>query len=157
LSNPKEFIQVYHTVIEATVGDDRVNANYLLMTLSRAARSWLFNLPEGTIHSWDQLCAIFIGNFYSTYERLYTAETLKTIKQKHDGNLQDCVKYFYNARNAIPYIQYIEVINVFRDGVSDIKIVEEIAMKKSKIVVNLLIVANVCIGVSEARAQLLES
>jgi hypothetical protein len=39
LSNPKEFIQVYHTVIEATVGDDRVNANYLLMTLSGAARS----------------------------------------------------------------------------------------------------------------------
>jgi hypothetical protein len=28
-SNPKEFIQVYHTVIEAEGGDDQVNANYL--------------------------------------------------------------------------------------------------------------------------------
>jgi hypothetical protein len=34
------------------------------------------------------------------------------------------MKYFYNARNAIPNIQDIEIINVFRDGVSNIKIVE---------------------------------
>jgi hypothetical protein len=40
-------------VIEATGGDDWVKANYLLMTLSGAATSWLTNLPEGTIHSWD--------------------------------------------------------------------------------------------------------
>jgi hypothetical protein len=42
------------------------------------------------------------------------------------------VKHFYNIRNDIPYIQDIEIINVFRDGVNDIKTVEEIAMKKSK-------------------------
>jgi hypothetical protein len=52
-SNSEEFIQVYHTVIEATGGDDRVKVNYLLMTVSCVARSWLINLPEGTIHSWD--------------------------------------------------------------------------------------------------------
>jgi hypothetical protein len=39
------------------------------------------------------------------------------------------VKHFYNTRNAILYIQDIEIINTFRDGVSDIKTVEEIAMK----------------------------
>jgi hypothetical protein len=42
------------------------------------------------------------------------------------------VKHFYNARNAIPYIQDIKVINVFRDGVGDIKIVEEISIKSLK-------------------------
>jgi hypothetical protein len=67
------------------------------------------------------------------------------------------VKYFYNARNAIPYIQDIEIINVFRDGVSDINTMEEIAMKKPKMVVDLLAVADVCIEASEARARLLES
>jgi hypothetical protein len=67
------------------------------------------------------------------------------------------VKYFCNARNAIPYIQNIEIINAFRDGVSDIKTVEEIAMKKPKTVVDLLAVPNVCIEAVEARAQLLES
>jgi hypothetical protein len=79
-SNPEEFIQVYQTVIEAAGGDDWVKVNFLHTTLSRAARSWLINLPKGSIHSWDQLCAMFIRNFQGTYEHPSTAETLKTIK-----------------------------------------------------------------------------
>jgi hypothetical protein len=67
------------------------------------------------------------------------------------------VKHFYNARNAIPYIQDIEIINTFHDGVSDIKTVEEIAMKKPRTVVDLLAVVDVCIEASEARVRLLES
>jgi hypothetical protein len=130
--NPEEFIQVYRTVIEAVGGDDRVKANFLRTALTEAARSWLINLPEASIQSWDQLCAMFIGNFQSTYERPSTTETLKAIKQRHDESLRDYVKCFYNARNAIPHIQDIEIINAFRDGVSDIKIVEEMAMKKPK-------------------------
>jgi hypothetical protein len=62
-SNPEEFIQVYQTVIEAAGGDDRVKANFLHTALTGAARSWLINLPEASIQSWDQLCAMFIGNF----------------------------------------------------------------------------------------------
>jgi hypothetical protein len=149
-SNPEEFIQVYQTVIEAVGGDDWVKANFLPTALSGAARSWLINLHEGSIHSWDQLCAIFIENFQGTYERPSTAETLKTIKQKHNESLRDYVKHFCNAGNGIPYIQDIEIINAFRDGVSDLKTLEEIAMKKSKMVADLLAVADVCIEASEA-------
>jgi hypothetical protein len=112
-SNPEEFIQVYQTIIEAASGVDRVKANFLPMALFGAARSWLINLPEGSIHSWDQLYAMFIGNFQGTYERPSTTETLKTIKQKHDESLYDYVKYICNARNDIPYIQDIEIINAF--------------------------------------------
>jgi hypothetical protein len=72
-------------------------------------------------------------------------------------SLRDYVKHFYNARNTIPYIQDIEIINDFCDGVSDIKTVEEIAMKKLKTVADLLVVADVCIEVSKARARLLKS
>jgi hypothetical protein len=67
------------------------------------------------------------------------------------------VKHFYNVRNVIPYIQDIEIINAFHDGVSDIKTVEDIAMKKPNTVADLLEVANVCIEDFEARTQLLES
>jgi hypothetical protein len=125
--------------------------------LSGTVRSWLINLPKGSIYTWDQLCVMFIGNFQGTYERPSTVETLKTIRKKHDESLRDYVKRFCNARNAILYIQDIEIINAFRDGVSDIKIVEEIVMKKPKTVVDLLAVADTCIEVSEARARLLES
>jgi hypothetical protein len=100
---------------------------------------------------------MFIGNIKGTYERPSTVETLNSIKQKHDESLWDYMKYFCNARNIILYIQDIEIINAFHDGVSDIKTVEEIAMKKHKIVTDLLTVTDVCIEASKARAQLLES
>jgi hypothetical protein len=103
-SDPEEFIQVYQTIIETVGGDDQVKANFLPTALTSVARSWLINLPEGSITSWDQLCAIFIGNFQGTYERPSTIETLKTIRQKHAESLWDYVKYFCNARNTIPYI-----------------------------------------------------
>jgi hypothetical protein len=103
-NNPEQFIQVYHTVIEATGEDDQVKANYLPTTLSDAARLWLINLPEGSIYSWNQLCNMFIRNFQGTYKRSSTAETLKTIKEKHDESIRDYVKYFCNTRNTISYI-----------------------------------------------------
>jgi hypothetical protein len=95
---------------------------------------------------------MFIENFQGTYERPSTAETLKTIKQKHDESLREYVKSFSNVKNGIPHIQDFEIINAFCDGVSDLKTVEEIAMKKPKMVVDLLTVVDVCMEASEAQA-----
>jgi hypothetical protein len=50
-TNPEELIQVYQMVIEAVGGDDRVKTNFLPMTLTSAARSWLINLSKGSINS----------------------------------------------------------------------------------------------------------
>jgi hypothetical protein len=72
-------------------------------------------------------------------------------------SLRDYVKRFCNARNGIPHIQDIDIINAFRNGVSDLKTVEEIAMKKPKTVDDLLVVADICIEAFKARARLLES
>jgi hypothetical protein len=62
-SNSEEFIQVYQTVIETTGGDERIKSNYLPTVLTGTARSWLVNLPEVSVYTWDQLCAMFIENF----------------------------------------------------------------------------------------------
>jgi hypothetical protein len=75
----------------------------------------------------------------------------------HDENLRGYVKHFCNARNAILYMQDIEIINVFYDVVNDIKTVEVITMRKPKTVADLLTVTNTCIEASETQAQLLES
>jgi hypothetical protein len=92
---------------------------------------------------------MFIENFQGTYKHPSTAETLKTIKQKHDESLLDYVKHFCNAQNAILHIQDIEIINAFRDGINT---VEDMAMKKPKTVADLLTVTDVCIEAFEARA-----
>jgi hypothetical protein len=115
------------------------------MTLSGAARSWLINMPNCTIYNWDKLCTMFIGNLQGTYEHPSTTETLKTNKQKPDESLWEYVKRFCNVRNVIPYIQEIEIINAFHDGVSNIKTVVEIATKKPRTVADLLIVVDVYI------------
>jgi hypothetical protein len=62
-SNPEEFIQMYQSVIEAVEGDDQVKANFLPTALIGAAKSWLINLPEGSVTSWDRLCDMFMRNF----------------------------------------------------------------------------------------------
>jgi hypothetical protein len=100
---------------------------------------------------------MFIENFQGTYKRPSTTETLKIIRQKHDESLRDSVKHFCNARNDIRYIQDNKIINAFHDGVSDIKTIEEIDMKKPKTVADMLTIVDVCIEASEAQARLLES
>jgi hypothetical protein len=60
------------------------------------------------------------------------------------------MKHFCNAGNAISYIQDMEIINAFWDGVSDLKTVKDIVVKKPKMVANLLAVADVCIEASKA-------
>jgi hypothetical protein len=47
---------------------------------------------------------MFIDNFQGMYEHPFIAETLKTIKQKHDESLWDYMECFYSARNKIPNI-----------------------------------------------------
>jgi hypothetical protein len=62
------------------------------------------------------------------------------------------VNRFCNAKSSISCIQDIEIINAFCNRVSDIKTVEEFAMKKPKTVADLLTVTDVCIEAFEARA-----
>jgi hypothetical protein len=54
--NPAEFLQIYSTSILAIGGDEAVMANYITVALTGMARSWLMNLPEGTLDSWSELC-----------------------------------------------------------------------------------------------------
>jgi hypothetical protein len=49
--NPTEFLQIYSTSILAAGGDEAIMANYFPVALTGMARSWLMNLPEGTLDS----------------------------------------------------------------------------------------------------------
>ena len=50
-ADPAEFLQLYELSIEAANGDERVMANWFPMVLKDGARSWLLNLPQGSISS----------------------------------------------------------------------------------------------------------
>jgi hypothetical protein len=54
--NPTEFLQIYSTSILAVGGDEAVMADYFPVALTGTAWSWLMNLPEGTLTSWQEPC-----------------------------------------------------------------------------------------------------
>jgi hypothetical protein len=49
--NPVEFLQIYYTYILAAGGNEAIMANYFPVALMGTVRSWLMNLPEGTLDS----------------------------------------------------------------------------------------------------------
>jgi hypothetical protein len=55
-------------------------ANYFLVALTETTRSWLMNLPEGSLTSWQELCCQFTANFESAYSRLGNETDLHAVQ-----------------------------------------------------------------------------
>jgi hypothetical protein len=50
-TNPAEWLEVYQLAIETARGDSYVMLNYLLVSLSTSARTWLLGLLAGSVGS----------------------------------------------------------------------------------------------------------
>ena len=78
-TNPREYLQVYSTAMLATGADDKTMANWFPMTLQPKAKSWLMNMPEGTIRSWKDLCSHFVSAFQGVTNRPGSMHDLQLI------------------------------------------------------------------------------
>ena len=72
-------------------------ANWFPMALKDGARSWLLNLPPGSISSWDEMHSHFIANFQGTRDRPPVAGDLRCIKQQPGETLQKYIQCFNSA------------------------------------------------------------
>jgi hypothetical protein len=93
-SNPSEFLQVYVTAITAAGGDTVVMATYFHVALSGPARTWLMNLTQGSIYSWEELCARFTANFASAYQRYGVEAHLHAVRQEPGETLWAFISRF---------------------------------------------------------------
>ena len=75
-------MQLYELSIEAANGDEKIMANWFPMALKDGARSWLLNLPQGSIFSWDEMRDRFVTNFQGTRDRPPAAGDLRRVKQQ---------------------------------------------------------------------------
>jgi hypothetical protein len=67
--NPFEFLKIYTIAVQAAgARDDKILANYFPLVLKPNVRSWLMNLPEGSISSWSDLCHQFVGTYIGGHE-----------------------------------------------------------------------------------------
>jgi hypothetical protein len=69
-------------------------ANYFSVALTGMTRSWLMNLLEGSLTSWQELCHQFIANFESAYTRVGNETDLHTMQQCLRESLSSFIQWF---------------------------------------------------------------
>src|SRR4051812_11348713 len=80
-------------------------ANWFPMALKEGARTWLLNLAQGTISSWDQMRTRFIANFQGTRDRPPTVSDMRRIKQQPGETLQKYIVTPQDRRfRCLPWI-----------------------------------------------------
>ena len=127
------------------------------MALKDGARTWLLNLPPGTISSWDEMRTRFIANFQGTRDRPPTMSDLRRIKQQPGETLQKYIQRFNNARLKIPRVTEEAIILAFSDGIRDVKMMEELAIHEELCTSHELFnLATKCARAEEGRLSLLE-
>jgi hypothetical protein len=68
-----------------------VMANYFPVALTGTTRSWLMNLPEGTLTSWQELCRQFMANFEGVYPQPGNETDLHAIQQRPGESLRSFI------------------------------------------------------------------
>jgi hypothetical protein len=91
--------------------------NYFPVALTGMARSWLMNLPEGTLGSWPELCHQFTANFESAYARPGNETDLHAVQQRPGESLRSFIQQFSQVCNTIPRISNASVVVAFHQGV----------------------------------------
>jgi hypothetical protein len=89
--NPVEFLQIYNTSILAAGGNEAVIPNYFLMALAGPAQSWLINLPEASLTSWEELCRQFRANFESAYSQSDNETDIHVVQQRSGESLRSFI------------------------------------------------------------------
>ena len=119
--DPAVFLQLYELSIAAANGDENVMAYWFPMALKDGARSWLLNLPPGSISSWNEMRDRFVTNFQGTCDRPPAAGDLCCIKQQPGETLEKYIQRFNNVRLKIPKLSNEAIISTFSGGVHDVK------------------------------------
>jgi hypothetical protein len=127
-------------------------ANYFPVALTGTARSWLMNLPEGTLDSWSKLCRQFTANFESAYARPGNETDLHAVQQRPWESLRSFIQRFSQVRNTIPRISNVSVVVAFCQGVRDEKMLEELTTHDIQNVSTLFSLADKCARAAEGRA-----
>jgi hypothetical protein len=151
-SNPSEFLQVYVTAITAAGGNTAVMATYFHVALSGPTRTWLMNLAQGSIYSWEELYAWFVANFASAYQQHGVEAHLHAVRQEPGETLRTFISRFTKVQGTIPRISDASIITAFRQGVCDEKMLEKLATHDVETVSTLFALADKCARAAEGRA-----
>ncbi|XP_066165863.1 uncharacterized protein [Oryza sativa Japonica Group] len=129
-TDPKEFLSIYESAIEAAHGDENTKAKVIHLALDGIARSWYFNLPANSIYSWEQLRDVFVLNFRGTYEEPKTQQHLLGIRQRPGESIRENMRRFSQARCQVQDITEASVINAASAGLLEDELTRKIVNKE---------------------------
>jgi hypothetical protein len=127
-------------------------ATYFHVALSGPARTWLMNQAPGSIYSWEELCARFMANFASAYQRHGVEAHLHAVRQEPGETLRVFITRFTKVRGTIPRISDASIITAFHQGVQDEKMLEKLATHDVDNVTTLFALADKCARAAEGHA-----
>ena len=137
-TDPKEFLSIYESAIEAAHGDENTKAKVIHLALDGIARSWYFNLPANSIYSWEQLRDVFVLNFRGTYEEPKTQQHLLGIRQRPGESIREYMRRFSQARCQVQDITEASVINAASAGLLEGELTRKITNKEPQTLEHLL-------------------
>jgi hypothetical protein len=150
--DPSEFLGIYTIAVQAAGGrDDKVLANYFPLALKPNVRSWLMNLPEGSISSWVDLCHQFVGAYRGGHKLPGQPSYLHVLPQRDGESLRKYIQRFSRVHHNIPDVHPAAVIAAFHTNVHNRRMREEMSITRLKDIGELYTLANKCARAKEGR------
>ena len=115
---PEQWLADYHTAVQINNGSNLEAVRFLPLMLIEGARSWIDGLPEKTIHSWEEMAAVFVQHFRGTFKRPKGINDLKRCRQEPNEATQDFIGRWVTLKNACQDISDSEAMNAFVDSIN---------------------------------------
>ncbi|KAK1681506.1 hypothetical protein QYE76_042354 [Lolium multiflorum] len=111
---PDDWLLDYSTAVGIAKGNKRWAVRYSMLLGS--ARTWLNNLPAGSINGWLDFEEAFINNFTGTYRRPGHPQQLEMCKQGPDETDRAYLTRWCEMRNSCEGVHEIQAISFFMGG-----------------------------------------
>ncbi|KAK1668543.1 hypothetical protein QYE76_056702 [Lolium multiflorum] len=115
-AKPEDWLLDYSTAVGIAKGNKRWAVRYSPLMLLGSARTWLNNLPAGSINGWLDFEAAFISNFTGTYRRPGRPQQLEMCKQGPDETDRAYLTRWCEMRNSCEGVHEIQAISFFMGG-----------------------------------------
>ncbi|KAK1613789.1 hypothetical protein QYE76_019306 [Lolium multiflorum] len=99
-AKPEDWLLDYSTAVGIARGNKRWAVRYSPLMLLGSARTWLNNLPAGSINDWLDFEEAFISNFTGTYHRSGRPRQLEMCKQEPDETDRAYLTRWCEMRNS---------------------------------------------------------
>ncbi|KAK1693563.1 hypothetical protein QYE76_010260 [Lolium multiflorum] len=115
-AKPEDWLLDYSTAVGIAKGNKRWAVRYSPLMLLGSARTWLNNLPAGSINGWLDFEDAFVSNFTGTYRRPGRPQQLEMCKQGPDETDRAYLTRWCEMRNSCEGVHEIQAISFFMGG-----------------------------------------